>query len=48
MTTTDEKTKKPMVEKGKCVTVYRKGADGYWKAIQDIDNADGPSMPAGK
>jgi len=48
MTMTDEKTKKPMVEKGKYVTVYRKGADGSWKAIQDINNADGPPMPAGK
>lgn len=48
MTTTDEKTKKPVVEKGKYVTVYRKTADGSWKAIQDINNADAPAAPAGK
>jgi len=46
MTTTDEKTKKPVTEKGKYVTVYRKGADGTWKAIQDINNADPPPPPA--
>lgn len=48
MTTTDEKTKKPVMEKGKYVTVYRKGADGAWKAIEDINNADAPAAPAGK
>jgi ketosteroid isomerase-like protein len=45
MTTTDPKTKKPVTEKGKYVTVYRKAADGSWKAIQDINNADAPAMP---
>jgi uncharacterized protein (TIGR02246 family) len=43
MIETDPKTKKPVTEKGKYVTVYRKGADGTWKAIQDINNADAPA-----
>lgn len=46
MTTTDPKTKKPMVEKGKYVTVYKKQADGSWKAVADINNADAPAAPA--
>jgi ketosteroid isomerase-like protein len=32
-----------MTETGKYVTIYRKGADGSWKAIQDINNADAPA-----
>jgi uncharacterized protein (TIGR02246 family) len=48
MTTTDAKSKKAMTEKGKYVTVYRKGADGSWKAVQDINNADAPAKPAAK
>lgn len=48
MTSTDEKTKKPVTEKGKYVTVYRKGADGSWKAVEDINNADAPAAPAVK
>lgn len=43
MTMTDTKTKKPVTEKGKYVTVYRKQADGLWKAILDINNADAPA-----
>jgi uncharacterized protein (TIGR02246 family) len=43
MTQSDPKTKKPVAEKGKYVTVYRKGTDGSWKAIQDINNADAPA-----
>lgn len=46
LTASDPKTKKPMTEKGKYVTVYRKGADGSWKAVQDINNADPPEPPA--
>lgn len=46
ITMTDSKTKKPVVEKGKYVTVYRKQADGSWKAVQDINNADAPAAPA--
>ena len=45
MTYTDAKAKKAMSEKGKYVTVYMKQADGSWKAVADIDNADGPATP---
>jgi ketosteroid isomerase-like protein len=45
MTTTDPKTKKVMEEKGKYVTVYKKQADGSWKAVADINNADAPAAP---
>ena len=48
MTTTDEKTKKPVTEKGKYMTVYRKMADGSWKAIQDMNNAEAPATPMAK
>jgi len=39
-TLSDAKTRKPVTETGKYVTVYRKTADGSWKAILDINNAD--------
>jgi uncharacterized protein (TIGR02246 family) len=42
MTMTDPKTKQPMTDKGKYVTVYRKQADGSWKAVSDIINSDLP------
>jgi len=45
MTATNPKTKKVVAEKGKYVTVYKKQADGKWKAIADIDNADAPAVP---
>jgi len=48
MTMTDPASKKPVTEKGKYITVYRKSADGSWKAIQDMNNADGPATPAAK
>ena len=35
-TATDPKTKKPATIHGVYVTVYRKAADGTWKAVQDI------------
>jgi len=47
LTTTDPKTKKPITEKGKYVTVYRKQADGSWKVVADIWNSD-PRLPAKK
>lgn len=31
---------KPMTEKGKYVTVWKKQPDGQWKAVQDIFNSD--------
>lgn len=46
MTTTDGKTKKPVTEKGTYVTVYKKQADGAWKAIQDINTPEAPAAPA--
>lgn len=45
MTMTNPKTKKPVTEHGKYVTVYKKQADGSWKAIEDINNADAPAVP---
>lgn len=33
---------KPMTEKGKYVTVWKKQADGQWKVTNDIFNADAP------
>ena len=44
-TSTNPKTKKPVTEKGTYVTVYKKQADGAWKAIQDINTTDGPAVP---
>jgi uncharacterized protein (TIGR02246 family) len=45
-TGTDAKTKKPVVEKGKYVEVYRKQADGSWKLVEDMNNPDAPAAPA--
>src|SRR5665213_2121421 len=45
MTMTNPKTKKPVEEKGKYLTVYKKQSDGTWKAVEDIDNADAPATP---
>jgi len=42
---TDPKTKKAMVEEGKWVTVFKKQANGSWKAVSDIFNADAPATP---
>ncbi len=46
MTTTDPKTKRPVTEKGKYLTIYGKQADGSWKASEDMINADAPAAPA--
>lgn len=48
LTVTDPATRKVVTEKGKFVTIFRKQADGSWKAIQDISNADAPAAPAGR
>ncbi len=40
MTMTDPKTKKPMTDKGKFLTVYTKQPDGSWKAVSDTFNSD--------
>jgi len=42
MTVSDPKDKKPVTDKGKYVTVYKKQADGSWKAVADIFNSDLP------
>jgi uncharacterized protein (TIGR02246 family) len=43
MTMTDPKTKKVATERGGYVTIYKKQADGSWKAIEDINT---PAAPA--
>ena len=40
MTMTNPKTKKPMTDHGKYLTVYTKQADGSWKAVADTFNSD--------
>ena len=40
MTMTNPKTKKPVTDKGKYLTVYRKQPDGSWKAVADTFNSD--------
>ncbi len=40
MTMTNPKTKKPVEDKGSYVTVYKKQADGNWKAIEDINTSE--------
>ena len=42
MIMTNPKTKKPMTDKGKFLTVYTKQADGSWKAVADTFNSDSP------
>jgi uncharacterized protein (TIGR02246 family) len=42
MTVSDPKTKKPVTDKGKYLTVFKKQADGSWKAIADMVNSDLP------
>jgi uncharacterized protein (TIGR02246 family) len=42
MTMNDPKGK-PLTDKGKYVTVYRKQPDGAWKAVADIRNSDLPA-----
>ena len=43
--TMNDATGKPQVEKGKYLTVWKKQADGQWKAQEDILNADAPPPP---
>ncbi len=44
MTISDSKTGNPATDKGKYLTVWKKQADGNWKAIEDMNNSD---LPAG-
>jgi uncharacterized protein (TIGR02246 family) len=43
LTATDQVSKKAVKEKGRFVTIFRKEADGSWKAVQDINNAEAPA-----
>lgn len=43
--TTDPKTKKAVTEKGTCVEVYKKQADGSWKVMEDIASPEAPAAP---
>ena len=44
-TSTDPATRKAISEKGRFLTIFRKEADGSWKAVQDINNAEAPPVP---
>jgi uncharacterized protein (TIGR02246 family) len=44
-TSTDPKTKKPVIEHGNYVEVYKKQADGSWKAAADIATQEIPPRP---
>lgn len=46
MTMSDEKTKKPITDKGKYLTVFKRQADGSWKAAADMINSDMPVAAA--
>jgi len=46
MKMTDKKTKKVVTETGKYLTVFHKQADGSWKAVEDMYNADAAPVPA--
>jgi ketosteroid isomerase-like protein len=48
LTTTEPKTKKPVTDKGKYLTAYKKQADGTWKAVADMDSSDEPLPAPGK
>lgn len=43
--TANDAAGKPMAEKGKYVTVWKKQANGQWKVSDDIFNADAPPPP---
>jgi ketosteroid isomerase-like protein len=45
ITSTDPSTKKPKTETGSYLTVYRKAADGSWKAVEDF-TTPGPAADA--
>ena len=38
-------TKKAVTEKGRFLTIFRKEADGSWRAVEDINNAEAPPAP---
>jgi len=48
MTVTDSATHKPMNDHGSYATVYKKQADGSWKAVLDIASSAVPPPPPAK
>jgi ketosteroid isomerase-like protein len=44
-TFTDPETKQPKTETGNYLTVYRKAADGSWKAVEDFVTPGAPAAP---
>jgi ketosteroid isomerase-like protein len=46
MTVSDPKDQKPVTDTGKYLTIYRKQADGSWKAVADMINSDMPAPGA--
>jgi uncharacterized protein (TIGR02246 family) len=48
LTITEPKTKKPVTDKGKYLTAYKKQADGSWKAVGDMISSDMPPPTPGK
>ncbi len=48
LTTSDPKNKKPVTDHGKYMTVYKKQADGTWKAVADSINSDLPAPGASR
>jgi ketosteroid isomerase-like protein len=40
LTATDPASKEAVTEKGRFVAIFRKEADGSWKAVQEINNAE--------
>jgi ketosteroid isomerase-like protein len=47
-TTTDPKTRKPMNDRGKWLSVRKKQSDGSWKIVQDTFSSDLPLSNLGK
>jgi len=45
---TNPKDKKPITDKGKYLTVFKKQADGNWKAVADMVSSDLPLPGAAK
>jgi uncharacterized protein (TIGR02246 family) len=43
LTATDPASNKASTEKGRFVAIFRKEADGSWKAVQEINNAEAPA-----
>ena len=43
MTLSDPKTSQPVTDRGKYVTVFKKQADGSWKAVEDMISSDMPA-----